>query len=290
MKNLTNKSIKKAIVATVAMAGLIAGTAACGGSNTTSAEAEKQALVELLLDAARNGASEGDIAEIIAEADPNLIAQVLPEVTDELDVVVPEMGTDEPAAPEAGAPEASGEIAPEEVAPEASAPEASAPDASAPEASAPEAEDETEVESGSESDFDLGDMFPDIDLDGFDPDFDLDIPEITIPDLGALTVTAPNVEFASFWDRGVMTEALIIINEGSGHVLSNITSVKLSYKVGFISVIKNAVFDVELDNNIFRWKASNTNIKTGTEVTITVTNAFGLTDTFKVTAEVSAPL
>ena len=130
----------------------------------------------------------------------------------------------------------------------------------------------------------------DIDLDGFDPDFDLDIPEITIPDLGTLTVTAPNVEFASFWDRGVMTEALIIINEGSGHVLSNITSVKLSYKVGYLSVTKNAVFDVELDNNIFRWKASNTNIQSGTDVTITVTNAFGLTDTFKVTAEVSAPL
>jgi len=290
MKNLTNKSIKKAIVATVAMAGLIAGTAACGGSNTTSADAEKQALVELLLDAARNGASEGDIAEIIAEADPNLIAQVLPEVTDELDVVVPEMGTDEPAAPEAGAPEASGEIAPEEVAPEASAPEASAPEASAPEASAPEADEEAEEEGGSESDFDLGDMFPDIDLDGFDPDFDLDIPEITIPDLSTPTVTAPNVEFASFWNRGMVTEAWIVINEGSGHVLSNITSVKLSYKVGFISVIKNAVFDVELDNNIFRWKASSTNIQSGTDVTITVTNAFGLTDTFKVTAEVSAPL
>ena len=287
MKNLTNKSIKKAIVATVAMAGLIAGTAACGGSNTTSAEAEKQALVELLLDAARNGASEGDIAEIIAEADPNLIAQVLPEVTDELDVVVPEMGTDVPAAPEAGAPEAGGEIAPEEVAPEASAPEVGAPEESAPEASAPETEETPESGSG---ELDLGDMFPDIDLDGFDPDFDLDIPEITIPDLGALTVTAPNVEFASFWDRGVMTEAWIVINEGSGHVLSNITSVKLSYKVGFISVIKNAVFDVELDNNIFRWKASSTNIQSGTDVTITVTNAFGLTDTFKVTAEVSAPL
>ena len=101
MKNLTNKSIKKAIVATVAMAGLIAGTTACGGSNTTSAEAEKQALVELLLDAARNGASEGDIAEIIAEADPNLVAQVLPEVTDELDVVVPDVGVDTSAASDA---------------------------------------------------------------------------------------------------------------------------------------------------------------------------------------------
>lgn len=284
MKTTRNLTIKKTILATVAVAGLVAGTAACGGKNTSSAEAEKQALVELLIEAAKSGATDAAIAEIIGETDPNVIAQVMPEVVDELDINFPEMGIDTPTAPVA--PEAGGEIAPEEVAPEASAPDASAPEASAPEASAPEAGEE----SGSESDFDLGDMFPDIDLDGFDPDFDLDIPEITIPDLGALTVTAPNVDFASFWNRGTATEALIIINEGSGHVLSNITSVKLSYKVGFISVIKNAVFDAELDNNIFRWKASNTNIQTGTDVTITVTNAFGLTDTFKVTAEVSAPL
>ncbi len=282
MKNLTNKSIKKAIVATVAMAGLIAGTAACGGSNTTSAEAEKQALVELLLDAARNGASEGDIAEIIAEADPNLIAQVLPEVTDELDVVVPEMGTDVPAAPEA-----SGEIAPEEVAPEASAPEVGAPEESAPEASAPETEETPESGSG---ELDLGDTFPDIDLDGFEPDFDFELPELSVPDLGTMTITAPDIQFAMFWDRGRVTDAWIVINEGSGHVMSNITSVKVSFKVGALRVTKNAVFGAELDNNIFRWEANGTNIVDGTEVTITVTNAFGLTDSFTIVADVAAPL
>ena len=55
MKTTKNLRIKNTILATFAVAGLVAGTAACGGKNTDSADAEKQALVELLLAAAQSG-------------------------------------------------------------------------------------------------------------------------------------------------------------------------------------------------------------------------------------------
>jgi hypothetical protein len=294
MKTTRNLSIRKALLSTIAVAGLVAGTAACGGKNTdTSASADKEALVEALLDAARTG-TEAEIANIIEAADPNLVAQVLPEIDAELgasNVTVPESTTDEPA---------DAVVAPEESAPEASTPEASTPEVATPEVEAeeeaaddvtPEVEEEAgpDIDEETAPDLDFGD-FPDIDLDGFDPDFDFELPELSVPDLGSMIITAPNIEFASFWTQGRFTDVWVTVNEGSAHVMSNITSVKVSYRVGVLQVTKNAVFDAELDNNIFRWEANATNITDGTKVTITVTNAFGMTDTFTVTASVSSPL
>jgi hypothetical protein len=283
MKTTRNLSIRKALLATVAVAGLVAGTAACGGKNTdTSASADKQALIEALLDAARTG-TEAEIADIIEAADPNLVAQVLPEIDAELDapnVVAPETAVADPAD--------------EVVTAEESAPEVSTPEVATPEVTddvTPEVEEEAgpDIDEETAPDLDLGD-FPDIDLDGFDPDFDFELPELSIPDLGSMIITAPNIEFTSFWAQGRFTDVWITVNEGSAHVMSNITSVKVSYRVGVLRVTKNAVFGAELDNDIFRWEANATNIADGTEVTITVTNAFGMTDTFTVTARVSAPL
>jgi hypothetical protein len=297
MKTTRNLSIRKALLSTIAVAGLVAGTAACGGKNTdTSASADKQALIEALLDAARTG-TEAEIANIIEAADPNLVAQVLPEIDAELDapnVVAPETAVDAPAAP------ADEVVAAEESAPEVSTPEVSTPEVATPEVEAeeeaaddvtPEVEEEAgpDIDEETAPDLDFGD-FPDIDLDGFDPDFDFELPELSVPDLGSMIITAPNIEFASFWTQGRFTDVWVTVNEGSAHVMSNITSVKVSYRVGVLQVTKNAVFDAELDNNIFRWEANATNITDGTKVTITVTNAFGMTDTFTVTASVSSPL
>lgn len=280
MKTTKNLSIRQALLATAAVAGLVVGTAACGGKNDSSVDAEKQQLVELLLSAARSG-DQVDVADIIAEADPALVAQILPEIDDV--VAIPESSTDRPA--DTVAPDADAEVAPEA---DAVAPEAT-PEEVAPEADA-EVAPEADAGSGSGAlpDFDLGLDFPIFDVPDFGtPDLDFDF---GAPNIGALTVTAPDIQFASFWSRGPLTDVWVTIDEGSGHVMSNITSVKLSYRIGALTITKHAVFDAELDNDIYRWVSSGTTIQNGTEVTITVKNAFGLTDTFVVIAEVSAPL
>jgi hypothetical protein len=84
----TRLSLKKTVVATFAVAGLMTGAAACGGSDSSSTDIDKQALVELLLAAAQSGDSE-ELAEIVAQADPDLVAEALPEVRDELGSPLP---------------------------------------------------------------------------------------------------------------------------------------------------------------------------------------------------------
>ncbi len=84
----TRLSLKKTMLATIAVAGLLAGAAACGGSDSSSTDIDKQALIELLLAAAQAGDS-NELAAIVAQADPDLVAEVLPEVRDELGSPLP---------------------------------------------------------------------------------------------------------------------------------------------------------------------------------------------------------
>ena len=81
-------SLTKTALATIAVAGLMTGAAACGGSDSSSTDIDKQALVELLLAAAQSGDSE-ELAAIVAQADPDLVAEALPEVRDELGSPLP---------------------------------------------------------------------------------------------------------------------------------------------------------------------------------------------------------
>ena len=81
-------SLTKTVLATIAVAGLMTGAAACGGSDSSSTDIDKQALVELLLAAAQSGDSDA-LAAIVAQADPDLVAQALPEVRDELGSPLP---------------------------------------------------------------------------------------------------------------------------------------------------------------------------------------------------------
>ncbi|MFZ8901613.1 MAG: hypothetical protein ACO2Y7_08000 [Ilumatobacteraceae bacterium] len=84
----TRLSLTKTVLATIAVAGLMTGAAACGGSDSSSTDIDKQALVELLLAAAQSGDSE-ELAAIVAQADPDLVAEALPEVRDELGSPLP---------------------------------------------------------------------------------------------------------------------------------------------------------------------------------------------------------
>ena len=84
----TRLSLTKTVLATIAVAGLMTGAAACGGSDSSSTDIDKQALVELLLAAAQAGDSD-ELAAIVAQADPDLVAEALPEVRDELGSPLP---------------------------------------------------------------------------------------------------------------------------------------------------------------------------------------------------------
>ena len=84
----TRLSLTKTVLATIAVAGLMTGATACGGSDSSSTDIDKQALVELLLAAAQAGDSE-ELAAIVAQADPDLVAEALPEVRDELGSPLP---------------------------------------------------------------------------------------------------------------------------------------------------------------------------------------------------------
>ncbi len=84
----TRLSLTKTVLATIAVAGLMTGAAACGGSDSSSTDIDKQALIELLLAAAQAGDSD-ELAAIVAQADPDLVAEALPEVRDELGSPLP---------------------------------------------------------------------------------------------------------------------------------------------------------------------------------------------------------
>jgi hypothetical protein len=273
MKTTRNLSIRKAILATVAVAGLVAGTAACGGKNTeTSAEADKQALVEALLDAARTG-TEAEIANIIEQADPNLVAQVLPEIDAELDapnVIVPESTTDEPA---------DAVVAPEESAPEASTPEVATPEVEAEEEAAddatPEAEGEVE-ESAPESGSSGSGSFP-------------RFPSVSLPSI-PLFIPTPQVEGVMFWAMGDTTKVTVMINEKSALALADIVEVKISYSFLGSAIADYAAKGSEVGTNVWSWSVDDTVIANGFDVTISVKNAAGKTHTYTTVATLSAPL
>ena len=260
MTTTRTHSLRKALLATVAVAGLVSGTAACGGKNSdTSAEAEKQALIEALLDVARTGVDTDQIADIIADADPNLVAQILPEIDDELAIVVPETNVEIPAAPES-------EVAPEEVAPEVVTPEEEV----APEVVTPE--EEAAPESGSTG----GSTSP-------------RFPGVSLPTISSL-ISAPQVEGVMFWITGDTTKVTVMVNEKSAFALADIVDVKITYMFLGMPIVDYGVQGSEVGTNVWSWVIADTVIEDDTEVTITVTNAAGKVHTYTTTASLSAPL
>ena len=92
--SVTNPSklrIRRYVLTTVTVAGLLVGATGCGGDDgSASNDAEVQALIEQLLAAAQQGATPDELADLLAEADPDLITQVVPEIENQLDIDVPE--------------------------------------------------------------------------------------------------------------------------------------------------------------------------------------------------------
>jgi len=273
MKTTKNLTIKNTVLATIAVAGLVAGTAACGGKNTNSAETEKQALVELLLAAAQSGDA-GKIAEVVAQADPGLVADVLPEIT--LDVT--------PAADEA--PVASETVTPEEAAPVA--PEAEvAPEedtAVAPEEDAAPADDATEApeeEVAPEDD----ESTPDFD---FDFDLDLDVPEI-MPTFNVV----PEIDGALVFADGMKYKMTIFVNEGSTLLLADIETVTVRFTSSTgpirLPITKQATLGSS-DGDSSIWTISGLPVNEGDILTVTATNRLGESDTMQVKVSAMMPL
>ena len=273
MKTTKTLTIKNTILATFAVAGLVAGTAACGGKNTDSADAEKQALVELLLAAAQSGDA-GEIADVISQADPGLVAQVLPEIT-------PESAPDELVAPELEVTpeEVTPEIAPEEVAPEVApeeevAPEVAPEDESTPEEVAPEEEAAPE---GDDGEFD------------FDFDFDIDVPVVTMPSM----IFTPEITGALVFADGAKYKVSIFVDENSTLLLADIETVT----VRFMNTSSTLRFPITKQASLASgsdaasvWTLSGLPVSEGDTLTITATNRLGQSDTMQVVVSPMMPL
>lgn len=264
MKTTKTLTIKNTILATFAVAGLVAGTAACGGKNTDSADAEKQALVELLLAAAQSGDA-GEIADVISQADPGLVAQVLPEIT-------PESAPDELVAPEL-------EVTPEEVTPEVApeeevTPEVAPEDESTPEEVAPEEEAAPE---GDDGEFD------------FDFDFDIDVPVVTMPSM----IFTPEITGALVFADGAKYKVSIFVDENSTLLLADIETVTVRFVNSSSSIrfpISKQASLVSAGDDSSIWTLSGLPVSEGDTLTITATNRMGQSDTMEVVVSPMMPL
>ena len=273
MKTTKNLTIKNTVLATIAVAGLVAGTAACGGKNTNSAETEKQALVELLLAAAQSGDA-GKIAEAVAQADPGLVADVLPEIT--LDVTP--AADEAPVASETVTPEEAAPVAPEaEVAPEEDS-------AVAPEEDAAPADDATEAPEEDVAPED-DESTPDFD---FDFDLDLDVPEI-MPTFNVV----PEIDGALVFADGMKYKMTIFVNEGSTLLLADIETVTVRFTSSTgpirLPITKQATLGSS-DGDSSIWTISGLPVNEGDILTVTATNRLGESDTMQVKVSAMMPL
>ena len=281
MKTTKNLTIKNTVLATIAVAGLVAGTAACGGKNTNSAETEKQALVELLLAAAQSGDA-GKIAEVVAQADPGLVADVLPEIT--LDVTP--AADEAPVASETVTPEEAAPVAPEaEVAPEedtAVTPEEDS--AVTPEEDAAPADDATEAPEEDVAPED-DESTPDFD---FDFDLDLDVPEI-MPTFNVV----PEIDGALVFADGMKYKMTIFVNEGSTLLLADIQTVTVRFTSSTgpirLPITKQATLGSS-DGDSSIWTISGLPVNEGDILTVTATNRLGESDTMPVKVSAMMPL
>ena len=280
MKTTKTLTIKNTILATFAVAGLVAGTAACGGKNTDSADAEKQALVELLLAAAQSGDA-GEIADAIAQADPDLVAEVLPQLED-IDFEAPESATPEVVTPEAEiTPEEDTAVTPEEeAAPETG--EEVAPDEEAAPEVAPESDEEVTPEGDEE-------VAPEGDDSEFDFDLDLGFPPVTMPTMSF----TPEIDGAMVFADGAKYRVTIFVNEGSTILLADIETVTVRFTsstspIRFPLTKQASLASSDGDSSI--WTLSGLPVSEGDTLTITATNRMGETDTMNVVVSPMMPL
>ena len=281
MKTTKITNLRKAALATVATAALVAGTAACGGKNDSANELSNDEVVAALLDAARSGDT-GAIDTILANTDPSVIADIAPEIAEIVenveapvaDAPVAEAPAAEAPAAEAPAAEVAEATAEETPAAEAPAEEAPAAEAPAAEAPAEEAPAE-EAPAGSDSSTAPG-RFGSGSLAGSLPNYSL--------------VPTPEIFIYSFSPSGTKVNARVLVNAMGTGTLATIDTVKISYTVrtelGLTLPMSKTGSLVSTSGTGTVWSIEGMSIKNGDTVTITVTNKGGRTASKVVTVSV----
>ncbi len=278
MKTTTFTTIRKAALATVATAALVAGTAACGGKNDSAASTgNADEIVAALLDAAKNGNTDA-INEIVAQADPNVIAEVAPQVADA--VATPAAPAPAPSVENAPAAEAAPEAAPvAEAAPAvAEAPaanEAPAADAAPAVDDAPAPQGAPEQSSG-----------PVVTLPGIAGNIG-SIAQV-LPNLGQ--APTPEILIYTFQRNGTKINARVLVNAKSSAALADIDSVTITYvnrsPMGIILPMSKTGTKLSTAGTASTWAIDNMGISEGESVTITVTNKAGRTSSVTATVRV----
>ena len=277
MKTTKFNNLRKAALATVATAALVAGTAACGGKNDTATEVSADEIVTALLTAAQNG-DNGAIDEILASTDPAVIAEVAPELAGLVESPAAPIVDNAPAAQDAPAEDVASAPAADEapvVEDEPEIEEAPAAEAPAEEAPAAEAPAEEAPESGSSSG-----------------------PVVTLPGgataPGALgnyaLVPTPEILIYTFQTNGTKINARVLVNAKSNAVLAEIDSVKISYvsrnSMGLILPMTKSGTKLSTAGTGSTWAIDNMSVSEGATVTITATNKGGRTVSVTATVRV----
>lgn len=265
MKTTKITNLRKAALATVATAALVAGTAACGGKNDSANQLSTDEVVAALLDAARSGDT-GAIDTILANTDPSVIAEVAPEIAEIVEnVEAPVADAPVADAPAAEAPAAEVAEAPAEETPAEETPAAEAPAEEAPAEEAPAAEAPAEeAPAGSDSSTAPG-SFGSGSLAGSLPNYSL--------------VPTPEILIYTFSPSGTKINARVLVNAKSTGTLAAIDTVKISYTVrtelGLTLPMSKTGSLVSTSGTGSVWSIDGMGIKNGDTVTITVTNKGG---------------
>ena len=272
MKTTKFNNLRKAALATVATAALVAGTAACGGKNDTATEVSADDIVAALLTAAQNG-DNGAIDEILANTDPAVIAEVAPELAGLVDSPAAPIVDNAPAAQDAPAEDVASAPAAEEAPVVEDEPEIE--EAPAEEAPAAEAPAEAAPGSGTSTG-----------------------PSITLPGGGSFAGSLPNYALVptpeiliyTFQNSGTKINARVLVNAKGSGVLAEIDSVKISYvyrnSTGLFLPMTKTGTKLSTAGTASTWAIDGMSVSEGATVTITATNKGGRTVSVAATVRV----
>jgi len=272
MKTTKFNNLRKAALATVATAALVAGTAACGGKNDTATEVSADDIVAALLTAAQNG-DNGAIDEILANTDPAVIAEVAPELAGLVDSPAAPIVDNAPAAQDAPADDVASAPAAEE---------------------APVVEDEPEIEEAPAEEAPAADA-PAEAAPGSGTSTG---PSITLPGGGSLAgalpnyalVPTPEILIYTFQNSGTKINARVLVNAKGSGVLAEIDSVKISYvyrnSTGLFLPMTKTGTKLSTAGTASTWAIDGMSVSEGATVTITATNKGGRTVSVAATVRV----
>lgn len=295
-RTLRPASVRQALIAAVVVAGLSAGTVACGGQDSSdSADAAKREVVETLIDAARTSTS---VPATSADSDSDAPVAAAPGTTfptPNSPVIVnapanpAERRPGVTTVPAPQAPATTQAPAPANPTPANQTPVNQTPGAAEVDDPAPAAVDPVAAPAP------VDPAPAPVDPAPAPTPAPVPAPVLTLPfnpntpTIGNL-VLSPKIKEVKFWSAGRESYAEVIVDMRGLTNLSNITSVKFSYQVLGLTMTRTAIVIDEIAPGVWLFDTGRTPIVAGMKVTFTATNAHGLTDTLIVTANPTSVL